>query len=80
MMRIGMLWFDDSPNRPLGDKIQRAATYYESKYGRSPNACYVHSSCLSDANPIDVSVKVLGIDDLLPFHFWLGVMETPPVA
>jgi hypothetical protein len=44
MMDIGMLWFDNDPKSGLTIKIERAADYYRTKYGRSPNLCFVHPS------------------------------------
>ena len=47
-MNIGMLWFDNDPKTDLNGKIERAAAYYRSKYGQSPNLCFVHPSMLAD--------------------------------
>lgn len=41
-MNIGMLWFDNDPKADLKIKIERAATYYRSKYGKAPNLCFVN--------------------------------------
>ena len=32
-MKTGLLWFDDDPQKRLEEKVQRAATHYERKYG-----------------------------------------------
>jgi hypothetical protein len=45
-MQIGMLWYDDDPQRPLEAKIGRAADRYREKYGRLPDTCYVHAQAM----------------------------------
>ena len=80
LMDIGMLWFDAAPDRPLGAKVERAAKYYREKYGRRPNICYVHHDCLSPTVILEQPIKVLGIHDILPYHFWLGVASRPKGA
>ena len=74
-MKMGMLWFDDTQDQTLSAKIERAATYYREKYGDSPNVCYVHPSFLARENSSKQVIKVLGARDILPHHFWLGVVE-----
>jgi hypothetical protein len=45
-MNIGMLWFDNDPKADLPAKIERAAKYYQNKYGKRPTLCFVHPSHL----------------------------------
>lgn len=45
-MNIGMLWFDNDAKSSLDTKIERAASYYRTKYGRTPTLCFVHPSML----------------------------------
>jgi len=80
-MNIGMLWFDNDPKIALSGKIDRAATYYRSKYGSNPTLCFVHPSMLAanstDHRPGD-SLKTNGIEirasrSVLPNHFWIGI-------
>lgn len=75
-MRVGMLWFDDSQERDLIAKIDRAARHYEDKYGLKPTLCYVHSSVLMGkmgklASGIP-GITVKGTNMVLPHHLWLG--------
>ena len=85
-MNIGMLWFDNDPKSAFNTKIQRAATYYHDKYGRTPNVCFVHPSMLSEENKSgdetqekeistlkSVALKVKTSPSVLPNHFWIGV-------
>ena len=40
-MREGLLWFDNDPNRKLADKISRAVTRYQVRFGCRPTTCYL---------------------------------------
>jgi hypothetical protein len=74
-MRIGMLWFDDSQERDLVTKIDRAARHYEAKYGLRPSLCYVHPSSLLGKGLAVPGIDVKGTNVVLPNHFWLGRSE-----
>ena len=70
-----MLWLDDDKRRSLEEKICLAAEYYEMKYGRSPNWCYVNKSALTE----EKAVGCLWVEPavyVLPHHFWLGIHGT----
>jgi hypothetical protein len=78
-MNIGMLWYDNDPKADLTLKIQRAASYYQDKYGKIPNLCFVHPSMLpTQAEAAPTGIKSAGIDvrpnrAVLPNHLWMGV-------
>jgi hypothetical protein len=79
-MKIGMLWFDNDPKSEISAKVGRAADYYRTKYGASPNVCFVHPSMLVTANPPEEgkvvragSVELRASRSVLPNHFWIGV-------
>jgi hypothetical protein len=36
---IGLLWFDDDPQRSLTER-SRAAAHYQQRFGRRPTLCY----------------------------------------
>ena len=82
-MKIGLLWFDDDPRKRLEEKVLRAATYYERKYGRAPNLCFVHPSAFNGNGKRGKQSgvkKAGGVEirpgrSILPDHFWLGVAE-----
>jgi len=74
-MRVGMLWLDDSPRRPLSEKVRRAVAYYRQKYGRQPTLCYVHPAMLPQGQLEVDGVAVRPLKDILPQHLWLGVNE-----
>ena len=70
MLRIGMLWYDNSADS-LDEKICRAAAYYTQKYGRQPNVC-----CLSAGESISGRVGEIILESspsVLKNHLWLGV-------
>lgn len=80
-MNSGMLWFDNDPKTELMIKVQRAAAYYQSKYGRTPTLCFVHPSMLAAVIQTDVGNKAIKLGQVeirsnkavLPNHFWIGV-------
>ena len=79
-MQVGMLWFDGDQKRALGERIERAAAYYRSKYGKAANVCFAHPTTLGKKPPTEVAgLKLCANGMILPHHFWLGVDEPAPV-
>ncbi len=89
-MELGMLWFDGESQRPLQERLDRAARYYAQKYGRPANTCYVHPSTIagtgrapetkaSKREQCVAGLTVRASRTVLPNHFWLGVEEQIPV-
>ena len=76
-MKTGLLWFDDDPRKQLEEKVQRAATHYERKYGHAPDLCYVHPNVLGDDGKVKKAgqVEIRTGRSVLPNHFWLGRSE-----
>lgn len=72
-MDIGMLWFDNDPKTDLQSKVNKAASYYCTKYGGSPNLCFVHPSMLPDAITAVGEITVRSNSSIIPHHFWIGV-------
>jgi hypothetical protein len=72
-MNVGMLWFDNDPKSDLTMKIDRAAEYYRSKYGQTPNLCFVHPSMLDNVSPSQRQIEVRSNSSVRPNHFWLGI-------
>lgn len=84
-MNIGMLWFDNDPKVNLDTKVERAASYYRNKYGRTPNVCFVHPTMLtlpevkvepaSDDKRYTTGsgVEVRSNRSVMPNHFWIGI-------
>lgn len=71
-MNFGMLWYDNNPKRNLGEKIERAATYYEKKFGRAPNECVVNPAMLVNGKENPQALKVTSSPTILPNHLWIG--------
>ena len=87
-MEIGMLWFDNDKRSDYEAKIERAASYYRDKYGKSPNLCFVHPCMIPDngsqgADDLNAATdsptwKSQGVEirtskTMLPNHFWIGI-------
>jgi hypothetical protein len=72
-MNIGMLWFDNDSNADLATKIQKAASYYRTKYGKAPNLCYIHPRMVGSEPLKGNGIEVRTTRSVLPNHFWLGV-------
>ncbi len=73
MLKTGMLWFDNAPNRSLEAKLRRAMAYYERKYGAKPTVCYLHPTSLTQPLASLDDIKLVKAADVLPNHFWLGI-------
>ncbi|MBC8249441.1 MAG: hypothetical protein H8E90_07160 [Anaerolineales bacterium] len=79
-MKVGLLWFDDDPQRAIEEKVQRAAKRYREKFGRAANTCYVNpvslrGDGLSENEFRCGRVRVIATPKVLPHHFWLGVAD-----
>jgi hypothetical protein len=86
-MEIGMLWFDNDQKASIPSKVERAVQYYQKKYGKIPNLCYVHpkmvkgdkvrkkgSKKTTDQDSLKIGqVLVLKNEKILPDHFWIGI-------
>ncbi len=73
-MNVGMLWLDDNKRRSFAEKVQRAADYYQEKYGRSPELCLVNVQMLAAEKQIG-KIKVQPVRTVLRDHFWLGMQS-----
>jgi hypothetical protein len=75
-MNTGMLWFDADATTGTEAKIQRAAAYYQAKYGRRPNVCFAHPGTLGEPGLQRVGeLEVRSSISVLPDHYWLGIRE-----
>jgi hypothetical protein len=72
-MKIGMLWFDNDPKVDLNGKIEKAASYYRTKYGQSPNLCLVHPSMLANGSGRAREIEIRTTRSMMPNHLWIGV-------
>jgi len=86
-MDIGMLWFDNDRKTSIPNKVERAAQYYQKKYGVNPDICYVHPKMVKGEDDIINGSKMAAVKDhikigkilvlisemVLPDHFWIGI-------
>lgn len=78
MMKVGWMWFDNDSKRSIEEKVQQAVQHYRTKFGRSPNTCYVNQGAVSGEGLRCGKVKVVAVRSVLPHHFWLGVSSSSP--
>lgn len=85
-MEIGMLWFDNDKKTSIPNKVEKAARYYQEKYGVNPDLCYVHPKTVKGENggigrsrkadgqePLRIGkILVLKNEKVQPDHFWIG--------
>ena len=90
-MNIGMLWFDNDPKAEISTKVERAASYYYSKYGKKPTLCFVHPSMMTSMKSKEneaaskphlqsAGVEIRTSRSVLPNHFWIGINASPERA
>ncbi|MEK6221660.1 MAG: hypothetical protein N2D54_05380 [Chloroflexota bacterium] len=72
-MDTGMLWFDNDQASPLFQKVEKAASYYQKKYGNTPNLCYIHPKMALNESAQAGPVKIKSSRTILPHYFWIGV-------
>jgi hypothetical protein len=76
-VEYGLLWYDDSPNRPLVEKVTRAAAQYERKFGQAPSVCFVNPAMLNgNGKETEAgSVHIETLRTVLPYHFLVGIED-----
>ena len=74
LMKIGMLWLDTDRNRSLDEKVQRAADYYQDKYGILPELCLVNTLQIESEKTLG-AIKIQPARTVLKDHFWLGMAQ-----
>jgi hypothetical protein len=79
-MKEGLLWFDNDPKRTLDEKISRAATRYQVRFGRRPTTCYLNIQDFDDKCEEIVGLRVRSASNVQPHHFWIGVENEVAVA
>ena len=68
----GLLWFDDRQNIPLATKIAAAVDFFEEKYGRKPQCCYVNPCNSLEGLPLqELGLRVEVSSYILPNHYLL---------
>jgi hypothetical protein len=77
-MKEGLMWFDNDPRRSLVEKVGRAAERYSSKFGRSPDTCYVNPRMVlaNDTSDALCAVRVRPVRTIPIHHFLVGIGST----
>lgn len=80
-MNLSMLWGDNSQTA-LKEKIEKAATYFQKKYGKFPDLCLVSPKDLADTKLDCVETPKFQVivrpwHPVIPGSFYIGVDETP---
>jgi hypothetical protein len=65
-----MLWWDGS-EKPLAERVSRAAQFYEAKYGRKPTTCLLPMSEETPGSVGGISCKHQ--PNVLDCHLMMGV-------
>lgn len=73
-METGMLWFDNDPRTDLPAKVTQAADYYQKKYGKKPDVCFVHPSAVNEEQRYN-GIAIRRSRMVLPNHLWVGLLE-----
>lgn len=76
-MKTGMLWYDTDIKNDLASRLEKAAEYYQKKYGQRPDLCFVHPSMVLDTVHDVHGIQIRTTRHVLPNHLWLGVQEIP---
>jgi hypothetical protein len=71
-MTNGMIWFDNDPQRQIGDKIRLAVQFYQQKYGRVPTVCSLNPQFEGLIQSGDRSLNYEFNGELSPDHIWIG--------
>jgi len=74
-MHTGMLWYDNTPNLSLKNRIEKAANYFRRKYRREPNLCLIHPSMLENDQLNIGMLSVRPYNPVLPGHLWIGIED-----
>jgi hypothetical protein len=74
-MKEGLLWFDKDPDRPLSDKVKRAALRYQARFHRPATVCYVNTADFEGQTASVNGIQLRPAGHVLRHHLWIGVEE-----
>lgn len=75
-IKVGWMWFDSDPQKTFEEKVQQASKRYREKFGQPPTVCYVNNGQISQRRLHCGPVRIIGVHNILPHHFWLGIADT----
>jgi hypothetical protein len=65
-----LLWWDDTPDKTLVQKVREAGEWYKQRYGVAPNRCLVNPSALDSKGTVEIDgMSVTAAPFVLPHHF-----------
>ena len=76
MVREGLLWYDNDPQRKVVDKVSRAVERYRSKLRHKPTVCYLNVKDFDGDIEEGNGVFLKPVSNILPHHFLIGVEAT----
>ncbi len=76
MLKMGLLWFDDNPKRPLAEKLDEAAERYQERFDRWPTLVHLNPTQAEGLSVKYKRLRVFGDEHLRRNYFIVGVDET----
>ena len=74
MLKMGLLWFDDNPKRPLAEKLDEAAERYQERFDMWPTLVHLNPT---QAEGLKYKrLRIFGDEHLRRNYFIVGVDET----
>ncbi|HEU5199959.1 MAG TPA: hypothetical protein VFU32_09990 [Ktedonobacterales bacterium] len=75
MLKMGLLWFDDNPKRPLAEKLEEAAERYQERFDRWPTLVHLNPTQAEGLSVKYKRLRVFGDEHLRRNYFIVGVDE-----
>lgn len=73
-MQRYLMWYDDNPKVPVGNKIEAAIEAYTQRFrGSTPNLVLVNESEVIE----HTGIKVCGVSHVRRNNFWVGFDDLP---
>ena len=73
MLKMGLLWFDDNPKRPLAEKLEEAAQRYQERFDMWPTLVHLNPT---QAEGLKYKrLRVFGDEHLRRNYFIVGIEE-----
>jgi hypothetical protein len=76
MLKMGLLWFDDNPKRPLAEKLDEAAERYQERFDMWPTLVHLNPTQAEGLSVKYKRLRVFGDEHLRRNYFIVGVDET----
>jgi hypothetical protein len=75
MLKMGLLWFDDNPKRPLAEKLDEAAERYQERFDKWPTLVHLNPTQAEGLSVKYKRLRVFGDEHLRRNYFIVGVDE-----